>query len=478
MKKLTLLLLLCISPCAVSDGLPDLGDVSQAALTPLQERQIGQQSMMQIRAGKQYLDDAEINDYLNQLGTKLVENSPEPSLDFEFFAVDDYSVNAFALPGGFIGVNAGLLLITQSESELASVLSHEISHVTQHHLARMIEGQRGDSLISMAAIAIAILAARTSPQAAEATIASVQAGNIQKQLNFTRANEEEADRIGLQLLQKSGFNTHAMPEFLERLQKATRLLDSNAPNYMRTHPITSDRIAEIENRIHNQPYRLIPDSLDFQLVRTKLIAAQKTAPDAIAYFSDALGTQNYGNPIAQRYGLVSALLRDNQIQRAAQELTILRKQAKTNPMSKNSPMIETLAGQVLRATKNYTEALAFYRTAVQNFPQHRALIYDYTDLLLQDNQAEIAVKLLTEQLTRHPSDTTLYDLQARAYAMQGKTLEQHQAQAYSYAWQGNLHAAIEQLELAKQAGGSFYQLSTIESDLRELREMLDAHGKK
>ena len=478
MKKLTLLLLLCISPCAVSDGLPDLGDVSQAALTPLQERQIGQQSMMQIRASKQYLDDAEINDYLNQLGVKLVENSPEPSLDFEFFAVDDYSVNAFALPGGFIGVNAGLLLITQSESELASVLSHEISHVTQHHLARMIEGQRGDSLISMAAIAIAILAARTSPQAAEATIASVQAGNIQKQLNFTRANEEEADRIGLQLLQKSGFNTHAMPEFLERLQKATRLLEGNAPNYMRTHPITSDRIAEIENRIHNQPYRLIPDSLDFQLVRTKLIAAQKTAPDAIAYFSDALGTQNYGNPIAQRYGLVSALLRDNQIQRAAQELTILRKQAKTNPMSKNSPMIETLAGQVLRATKNYTEALAFYRTAVQNFPQHRALIYDYTDLLLQDNQAEIAVKLLTEQLTRHPSDTTLYDLQARAYAMQGKTLEQHQAQAYSYAWQGNLHAAIEQLELAKQAGGSFYQLSTIESDLRELREMLDARGKK
>jgi predicted Zn-dependent protease len=475
---LTLALLLCFSPCAVSDGLPDLGDVSQAALTPLQERQIGQQSMMQIRAGKQYLDDAEINDYLNQLGAKLVENSPEPSLDFEFFAVDDYSVNAFALPGGFIGVNAGLLLITQSESELASVLSHEISHVTQHHLARMIEGQRGDSLISMAAIAIAILAARTSPQAAEATIASVQAGNIQKQLNFTRANEEEADRIGLQLLQKSGFNTHAMPEFLERLQKATRLLDSNAPNYMRTHPITSDRIAEIENRIHNQPYRLIPDSLDFQLVRTKLIAAQKTAPDAIAYFSDALGTQNYGNPIAQRYGLVSALLRDNQIQRAAQELTILRKQAKTNPMSKNSPMIETLAGQVLRATKNYTEALAFYRTAVQNFPQHRALIYDYTDLLLQDNQAEIAVKLLTEQLTRHPSDTTLYDLQARAYAMQGKTLEQHQAQAYSYAWQGDLHAAIEQLELAKQAGGSFYQLSAIESDLRELREMLDAHGKK
>ncbi len=433
--------------------------------------------MMQIRASKQYLDDAEVNDYLNQLGAKLVENSPEPSLDFEFFAVNDYSVNAFALPGGFVGVNAGLLLITQSESELASVLSHEISHVTQHHLARMIAGQQGDGLVSMAAIAIAILAARTSPQAAEATIASVQAGNIQKQLNFTRTYEEEADRIGLQLLQKSGFNTHAMPEFLDRLQKATRLLDSSAPNYMRTHPITSDRIAEIENRVHNQPYRLIPESLDFQLVRTKLISAQKTAPDAIAYFNDALGVQNYGNPIAQRYGLVSALLRNNEIERAAREMAALRKQAKSNQMARNNPIIETLAGQVKRAEKNDAVTLAFYRTAVQNFPQHRALIYDYTDLLLQNNQAELAVKLLTEQLTRHPRDTTLYDLQARAYAMQGNVLEQHKAQAYSYAWQGNLYAAIEQLELAKQAGGSFYQLSAIESDMHELREMLDARSK-
>lgn len=478
MRNLTLLLLLCVSPCALSDGLPDLGDISQTALTPFQERQIGQQSMMQIRASKQYLDDAEVNDYLNQLGGKLVENSPEPSLDFEFFAVDDNSVNAFALPGGFIGVNTGLILITQSESELASVLAHEISHVTQHHLARMIDAERGNGLISMAAIAAAILAARTNPQVSEAAIASVQAGNIQQQLNYTRAYEEEADRIGLQLLQKSGFNTHAMPEFLLRLQNSTRLLDSNAPNYMRDHPITSDRIAEIENRIHDQPYRLIPDSLDFQLVRTKLIAAQKTAPDAIAYFSDALGAQNFGNPIAQRYGLVSALLRNNEVERASREFSLLRKQAEANPASKNDPMIATLEGHVLRAGKNFPAALAFYRTAVQNFPQHRALIYDYTDLLLQNNLAEPAVKLLTEQLARHPRDTTLYDLQVRAYAMQGNVLEQHKAQAYSYAWQGNLYAAIEQLEMAKKAGGSFYQLSAIESDLQELRGMVDARDRK
>ena len=468
MKKLPLLLLLCFPPCAVSDGLPDLGDVSQTVLTPVQERQIGQQSMLQIRASKQFLDDAEINDYLNQLGARLVENSAEPSLGFEFFALNDYSINAFAMPGGFIGVNSGLLLTAQSESELAAVLSHEIAHVTQHHLARMVAGQQNDSLASMASIAIAILAARSNPEASQAIMVGTQAQSIQRQLNYTRTHEQEADRIGLDILQKSNFNIHAMPEFLDRLQKATRLLEGNTPGYLRTHPITSERIADIENRVQKQPYRLIPDSLDFQLVRTKLIAAQKSAPDAVAYFSDALNSQKYGNPVAQRYGLVVALLRNNETERAAHELETLRK------LVRNNPMVEALAGQVKRAAKNDGDALEFYRAAVQNFPQHRALIYDYADLLLQSNRAETAVKLLTEQLTRHPSDTRLYDLQARSYAMLGKYLEQHQAQAYSYAWQGNLYAAIEQLELAKQAGGSFYQMSTIESDLRELREMLDA----
>jgi len=477
MKKIVLALLLCFSPCAVSDGLPDLGDASQTVLTPLQERQIGQQSMMEIRASKQFLDDPEINDYLNKIGDKLVENSSEPGLGFEFFAINDLSVNAFAMPGGFIGVNSGLLLTVQSESELAAVLSHEIAHVTQHHLARMIAGQQGDSLMSMAALAVAILAARTSPQVTEAAIATVQAHSIQKRLDYTRANEQEADRIGLDILQKSDFNIHAMPEFLVRLQKATRLLDNNAPNYLRTHPITTDRVADIENRVQKQPYRLVPDSLDFLLVRTKLISSQKTAVDAIAYFSDALGKQKHGNPIAQRYGLVEALLRNNETGRAAQELGTLRKLAGSAQYSRNNAMLETLAGRVKRAEGNQAATLEFYRTAVQNFPQHRALIYDYADLLIQNNQAEDATKMLAAQILRHPSDTTLYDLQARAYAAQGKVLEQHKAQAYSYAWQGKLYAALEQLELAKKAGGSFYQLSTVESDMRELRAILDEGNK-
>jgi len=472
MKILTLTLLWCLLPYALSEGLPDLGDISQTVLTPMQERQIGQQSMMQIRASQQYLDDVEVNDYLNQIGYKLVENSAQPRLGFEFFAINDNNINAFAMPGGFIGVNSGLLILSETESELAAVLSHEIAHVTQHHLARIIAGQQTDGLAALAAVAIAIIASRTTPQAAEAAILSVQAHSIQKQLDFTRIHEQEADRIGLAVLEKSEFSIHAMPDFLGRLQSESRLLDGSMPIYLRTHPITSDRIADIENRVNRQPYRLIPDSLDFQLVRAKLIAGRQNASDAVNYFKKALGDQKYGNPIVQYYGLVISLLRNNQPTLAATKFKQLRKDMNTHLTSLDSPLIESLAGQVMLAENRISDAQEFYQTAVMNFPQSRALIYAYVDLLLQSNQLDTAIALVAEQLLQHPSDPKLYALQAQAYAKQGNLFEQHKAQGYSYAWQGKVFAAIEQLELAKKAEGNFYQISAIESDLRELREIL------
>lgn len=472
MKNLMPALLLALTlPCR-AEGLPDLGDVSQAAISPQQERRIGEQSMFEIRADRSYLDDAEIGDYLNQLGYQLVANSGEPGQEFEFFAIADNAINAFALPGGFIGINTGLMLAAQSESELASVLSHEIAHVTQHHLARMVAGQKLDTLAAMAAIAAAILAARSNPDASQAAIAGVQAGAIQRQLNFTRTHEQEADRLGLDTLQKAGLDPHAMPAFLKRLQNATRLLEGNAPTYLRTHPITSERVADIAGRLQRTPYRLVADSLSFHLVRAKLHASQKTPQEALAYFTGALGSRKHGNQAAQRYGLVLALLRNNQPALASQEFAPLQKQATRNPM------IAALAGKLRRMDRNDKGAIGFYRTATQNFPQHRALTYDYAEMLLQARKHEDALKLLNEQIISHPSDPRLHELQARIYAASGKRLEEHRALAYNYALRGNLFGAIEQLELAKREGGSFYQISAIESDLRELREMVNAHSKR
>jgi len=458
-------------PGSRAEGLPDLGDVSQAAISPLQERQIGEQSMFEIRSAKSYLDDAEINDYLNHIGYQLAANSSEPGLGFEFFAIDDNVINAFSLPGGFIGVNTGLILIAQSESELASVLAHEISHATQHHVIRMIAGQKVDTLASMVAIAVAILAARSNPEAAQAAIVGAEGGAIQRQLNFSRANEQEADRIGLDTLQKSGFDPHAMPVFLERLQKATRLLEGGTPSYFRTHPVTSERVADIANRVQQIPYHLVADNLNFHLVRAKLQAIQRPPKEAVAFFTDALGAQKYGNQIAQRYGLAMALLRSGMADRAAKEFSPLQDEAALNPM------LATLDGQIRQAIKS-DGIIEFYHTATQNFPQHRALSYDYVDLLLQAKRYPDTLKLLNEQIISHPTDPRLYELQARSYAALGKIQEEHHSLAYTYALRGNLHGAIEQLELAKKSGSDYYELSTIESELKEFREIAAAHEKR
>jgi len=471
-NKVLLSALLALPLLARADGLPDLGDVSQELISPQMERQIGEQSMFQIRSSKSYMDDPEISDYLNELGERLVSNSPEPGQPFEFFAIDDNAINAFALPGGFVGVNTGLIQLAQSESELASVLSHEISHVTQHHYARMVSGTRYDSLAALATLAVAILAARNSPQSATAGIVGAQAGVIQRQLNFTREHEQEADRIGLGILEKSGFDTRAMPAFFERMQKATQLMEGNTPSYLRTHPVTVERIADVDNRVQQLPYHLVPDSLDFQLIRARLTATQKMPQEAIAYFEAALGEKRFGNPIAHRYGLVLALLRNNQPQRAEQEFAILHKQAPLNAT------IETLGGQIRQLNKPDSEVIAFYRAALKNFPQHHALIYDYAEVLLRDQRYNDALKLLDEQVNRDGNDPKLYELEARAYAALGRHQEEHHMLAYNYILHGDLRGTIEQLELAKRAGNDYYQLSTIETELKQYREIAAAYNKK
>ncbi|HAF43994.1 MAG TPA: peptidase M48 [Gallionellaceae bacterium] len=472
MQKFLLSALLTLPLLVHADGLPDLGDVSQEVVSPQMERQIGEQSMFQIRADRSYLDDPEVYDYLNRLGGRLVAYSSEPGQPFEFFAINDNAINAFAIPGGFVGVNTGLIQLAQNESELASVLGHEISHVTQHHYARMISGQRYDSLAALATVAVAILAARNNPEAATTAIVGAQAGTVQRQLNFTREHEKEADRIGLAILEKSGLDTRGMPSFFERMQKATQLVEGSTPSYLRTHPLTTERIADVDDRVQQIPFRLVPDSLDFQLIRARLIANQRMAQDAVAYFDSALGEKKFGNPVAQRYGLVLALLRNKQPQRATQEFATLHKQAPRHPT------IEALRGQILRQERSNKDAIAFYRSALKEFPQHHALIYDYAEVLLEDRQYTEALKLLDQQVAINGNDAKLYDLQARAYTALGRHQEAHHVLAYNYILHGDLRGAIEQLELAKRAGNDYYQLSVIESELRQFREILAAYSKK
>ncbi len=452
-----------VSQQLAASELPDLGDVSQGAFSARDEARVGSKIMREIYAEPGYYDDPELTDYLNNLGYRLVAASPENRLSFQFFVLRDHTLNAFALPGGFIGVHTGLIEATQNESELAGVLGHEIAHVTQHHLARMIESQNQGILPSLAALAVAILAARSNPQAASAAMATVQATSIQKQLNFSRDNEREADRIGMQIMRGAGFDPRAMATFFERLQKNSRLYENNAPAYLLTHPLTSERIADMQNRAANMPVKQVADSLEFQLMRAKLLAGEGPPEQAVKRFTEAIRDTRYNSLAAERYGLVMALLRTRQFDRAEQELN------KLNQSGASSPMIALLSARLKQEAGDLNTALARYQAGRERFPGYRPLLYADANALLQAGKAKAALALVTDHLTLYPDDYRLYQMQSRAYAMQGKDFLRHHAQAEAYVRQGNLDAAIEQLKLGlKSRDGDFYQMSIAEARLKEL----------
>ncbi|MBU0594412.1 MAG: M48 family metalloprotease [Gammaproteobacteria bacterium] len=466
MKLIYLLpFLVGLMPHALASELPDLGESSQAVFSSQQERRIGESIMMDIRRSRDMMGDAEVTDYLNALGARLVANSQESSRSFEFFVIRDSTLNAFALPGGFIGVHTGLILSAQSESELASVLAHEISHVTQRHLARVIAGTQKNTLTSLAALAVAILAARSNPQVVNAALATAQATGIQSQLDYTREHEREADRIGLQVLGASGFDPHGMADFFGRMQKYGRLYENNAPVYLRTHPLTTERIADVQNRVDALPYRQVPDSLDFQLVRAKLEAEEGSVQNAVKVFEAALAEKKYTNKAAQHYGFASALLRSKDYSRAERELALARK-------SGAHPMFDVLALQIKLAARQPGAALDVCRGGLKHFPNHRALIHGCAETMLQAGAAAEALSLVSAALKGRDNDVHLHMLQAQAYAALGKIVPQHRALAEAYVLQGNLTEAVVQLQIAlKTRDGDFYQLSMAEARLRQLRAL-------
>jgi beta-barrel assembly-enhancing protease len=457
-----------LPPATPGPSLPDLGDAAQADFSPAQERKLGETVIRQLRASGAYMNDPEVNDYLNELGHRLIAASKDIKQDFEFFAVPDSTINAFALPGGYIGVHSGLILLTQTESELASVLAHEISHVTQHHVARMIAGQKDSMLMSLAGLALAILASRShsssSGDVTQAAIAATQAAAIQHEINFTRENEYEADRLGFQRLDAAGFDVNAMASFMERLQRSVRFVENGVPSYLRDHPVTYERIAEAQARANGHPYRQVVDSLDFHLVRALLRSYEGDAKEAVQFFDMALAERKYNNEIAAHYGLVASLLRAKDYPRAKLELAKLEKTAPPHPM------IDAIGAHVYLDSGDTLAAIKLFESAVAKYPNKMQLVYDYPEALMKAGRNAEAAAFAERQILRFSNDGPLHLVAARAYAALDKKLMQHKHQGEYYAWQGNLKGAVVQFELASKANdGDFYQASVVDTRLRALR---------
>lgn len=462
MKNLAASLLLVFGiQTAHGAGLPDLGDSSRVALSEVQENQIGREIMRQVRDDAAYLDDPVLEDYLTSLGDKLASASPAPGRRYEFFPVRDPSINAFALPGGYIGVHTGLISAARNESELAGVLSHEIAHVTQHHIARMVGAQKISGIATLAALAVAILAARSNSQASEAVIATAQAMNIQNQLDFTREHEREADRTGLQILSDAGFAPQGMATFFERLQAQGRLYENNAPAYLRTHPLTYQRIADMQNRVAQMPYRQHVDSLEFLFARARIQANEGEAADALRHFEAQ--ARSKPEPSAW-YGLARAALRAGKPERAHGALASL------DASQASAPAVLVLKVELALSERQPDRALALLGAALPAHASYRPLAYLKARALLAAGKPREVLKFIAEQQRTWIADARLYALLAEAHQALGNPAQAHLAQAEFYALQDRQGAAIEQLQLAQKSGGAdFYTQSIIDARLREMQ---------
>ena len=449
--------------------LPDFGDSAGAIISPEQERKLGEGFMREVRRQAPLVTDEEIEDYIQELGDSLGDLTNYYG-DFTFFIIESPVINAFAVPGGFVGFHTGLILETQTESELASVMAHEVSHLTQRHTARMIEEAGRMNLPTIAALLGSIALAAVNPQAGAAAVMATQAAAMQHQINFTRANEKEADRIGIQLLSEAAYDTDKMAVFFERMQRANRYSDPKyIPEYLRTHPITVNRIAEARSRAESlRPAVVREDSYKYYLVKAKLAVNGAPNPARAKQFFRALlddGEPRY-EEIA-RYGYALALAAAGDFDLARVELLKL--------MAEYPTMVafRLAAAKTEETARAFEAALAHYEAAIAIDPESRAAIYGYINALLLVQRPDEAKKALGEWGLADRRDPRFFQLLAQAETDTGDRAGGHSSLAEYYWSVGEFERAAEQLRIARAVPSlSNYQRQKILARLEDVEDTL------
>lgn len=328
-RRILAVFMACLSLPATSQSpieLPSIGEPADQTISPIEESKLGANVVRQLRQHGYMLDDPQLSDYVTATGRKLASFSGANPAGFEFFIIKDTRINAFALPGGYIGVNAGLILAAEEESEFAGVMSHEVAHVTQRHIARQIESTQALNIATMAALLVALIASGGSGDLAQAALTMGISGIQQRQINFTRSHELEADRIGIRTLASAGYDPRGMAAFFERMEERTRLYGDGVPEILRTHPVNVTRITEARSRAAGYPPVKLADDREFQLMQARLrVLSSPQITEALAHFQ---GRTRGGGPStdADRYGLGLALLRSGQPQAARPIIEALVKQ--------------------------------------------------------------------------------------------------------------------------------------------------------
>lgn len=451
---------------AIEDTLPDIGTTAGGTLSINQEIIMGDAITRQIRASTPLIYDPLLTQYINKLGMRLVKNADSVKTPFKFYLVNNPNINAYAYFGGNVVLHSALFRYSQNESQLASVMAHEISHVTQRHLARMMEDQKSTTPLAIAGTIGSLLLIMANPQAGFAALTGTMAGVQQGMISFTQANEQEADRIGLQTLRRSGFDPHAMSDFMQTMSDQTRYM-SKPPEILLTHPLPDSRLADARNRSNQYPKVSTPSSLDFMLARVRILSMysedQKIALDQII--------ENYSKgseqeQIAAKYGQALQLSQNKKYAEAEKIVSPLLAKYPDNPW-----FIDSMTDIDIEQ-KQATKAVTRLQNALKKSPNNTVLIVNLANALVNNHQYKEASTLLNKYTFDYPDDPIGWDLLAEASAKQGNRNEELAAYAEGMALRGNYDNAINYLsDASRKSKLGSYEQQRYDARIDELKKL-------
>ncbi|WP_312957196.1 M48 family metalloprotease [Stutzerimonas nitrititolerans] len=460
----TLLTLACLlTTPAMTNELPSLGDSSSGIVSPEQEHQLGRAWLSLLRGQVQQLSDPLVKDYLERSVYRLAETSQLQDRRLEFVLLDSPQLNAFAAPGGIIGVNGGLFIHAQTEAEYASVLAHELAHLSQRHFARGLEAQQRMQLPLMAAMLAGVVAAAAGAgDAGIAAIVSTQAAAIQAQRRFSRQNEQEADRIGLINLERAGYDPRAMPDMFGRLMRQYRY-DQKPPEFLLTHPVSESRIADTRNRAEQYPDGGVQDSLRYQLMRARIQLKFESTPGLSAKRFRAMLSDDPGLDAA-RYGLALAQIASGQLEDAASNLQPLLEKMPDDATYNLAQIELDITANRLQAAQQRVERL------LQLYPGSYPVRQANIDLLTKQNRLDQTERELDKLVEVRRNDPDVWYQVSEIRGLTGNIVGLHQARAEFFALVGDYDQAIEQLDFAKRRANNFQMSARIDARQKALAD--------
>jgi predicted Zn-dependent protease len=450
------------------ENLPDIGSPASATISTSDEYRLGAQIVRQLRDEKAILEDPEVTEYLQSLGHRLAAQAPDTNQRFTFFAVNEATINAFALPGGFIGVNYGTVLASRNESELAGVVGHEVAHVTQRHMARTFHAQSSQCIAQTAAILAAILiGAMTGGSGMEGAIAIAQGAAAQQQINFTRANEYEADRVGIGFVAGAGFDPNGMASFFEAMSRHDGLAGQYVPEMIQSHPVNSNRIAEARGRAAQYAHpKGNPDSETYQLIRERLrVLAMPKDPQVAERYAQE--TKNFKGTLGQRYGYALALMQAGKNQDAAKILSELVEE------HENLTLLHSALAQAEVDGGLENDGIATFQKAITLFPRNVPLTVRYAQALMKAKRPKEAHALLLDLFNNEVPTPDQIQLTALAASAAGDMGDAYYYMSEFHIASGDLQLAMQQLQLALAAPNlTTVQRQRFQARMDEIRDYL------